>query len=46
MVGLEINIDIARGKREEFLQMAETLLEERPGRRHPTLQNRVEMDDE
>ena len=30
MIGLEIHIDIAPGKRQEFLQTVETLLEERP----------------
>jgi quinol monooxygenase YgiN len=30
MIGLEIRIDIAPGKRKEFLQTAETLLAERP----------------
>jgi len=30
MIGLEIHIDIAPGKRKEFLQTVETLLEERP----------------
>jgi len=30
MIGLEIFIDIAPGKRQEFLQTAETLLAERP----------------
>ena len=30
MIGLEIHIDIAQGKRKEFLQAAEALLEERP----------------
>ena len=30
MIGLEIRIDIAPGKRQEFLQTAETLLAERP----------------
>ena len=30
MIGLEIYIDIAPGKRQEFLQTVETLLEERP----------------
>jgi quinol monooxygenase YgiN len=30
MIGLEIQIDIAPGKRKEFLQTVETLLEERP----------------